>query len=75
MVSTIQRDIERLRTATGGGGFPPCPVCGEDDWPPEPGDSYELIFVDPDDPEDEPCPECGRSPVVISFTEDSERRR
>ena len=53
-----------------------CPECGGgggDDF--QPGDSYELVFVDPDDPEDEPCPECGREPVVISLPEDSERRR
>lgn len=72
MVSAIQRDIERLRTATGGGRGPggECPECGwggGDDF--GPNDTYEVTWVDPVGPEDknEFCETCGRQ-LVIDLT-------
>ncbi len=72
MVSTIQRDIERLRTATGGGGRRPdgeCPECGwgggGDDF--GPNDTFEISWVNSGGPEDkeEWCETCGRQLVIV----------
>ena len=68
MVSTIQRDIERLRTATGRGNGGECPECGwggGDDFGPR--DTYEVPWVDPGGAaeKEEWCESCGRQLVIV----------
>ncbi len=59
-VTQALKRVERLEAATGG-GFPPCPECGEDDREPEEGDVFEVVFVAPDeDLGPEFCEACGR---------------
>jgi hypothetical protein len=66
MVGTIERRVNALEEATGGGGE--CPECG---GPDEPGDhtTYEVVFVD--EAEEEWCETCGRQTgIVIRWPED-----
>jgi predicted RNA-binding Zn-ribbon protein involved in translation (DUF1610 family) len=64
-VTQALKRVERLETATGGGGE--CPECGwggGDDF--GPNDTYELTWVDPGGAEDkdEFCESCGRQLVI-----------
>jgi hypothetical protein len=73
--SKIERRLYALessaREGMGGGS---CPECGgPPDGKPGPNDTYELLFVDPEeDSENEWCQTCGR-PIHITLTWGDER--
>jgi len=55
MTTTIERRVAQLEATTDGGDR--CPECGGHD---RDGDTYEILFVDPDDATpDEWCGTCG----------------
>jgi hypothetical protein len=68
MVASVATKVLRLEKATGGDGGE-CPRCGwgggDNDFGPH--DTYELVWVDPDGPEDreEFCEACGRQLVYV----------
>ena len=73
-MTSVQAKVSRLEEATGGTGGDECLACGGggDDFGPH--DTYELVWVDPDGPEDreEYCESCGRQLVyVITWGDDA----
>jgi hypothetical protein len=71
VASSLQRRVARLEEAAGRGPGGECLECGgPDDFGPD--DTFELVWVDPDGPEEEEyCPECGRRvEIIVRFEED-----
>jgi hypothetical protein len=72
MVASVATRVERLLEATGGGGDGAClEYGGPHNFGPD--DTYELVFIEPDGPEDreEWCETCGRqTEFVVRFPED-----
>jgi hypothetical protein len=69
MAQTIERRVDALEVSHGIGGGGRCPECGGLPDEPDPDDTFELVFVAPeeDDEEDTFCGRCGRPLTFASI--------
>ena len=65
-MATLERRVEKLEVGGGDGGGPRCPECGGLPDGPDPEDTFELVFVPPEEAgENEWCPCCGQQTQFV----------